>query len=312
MKRSAYHTTRPVSGKKLRVHAGLLFVQLTFGAFPVVGKGVLAILHPLSLAGLRVIFATPLLLFVAWRVERVRPTRRHLPVLALLGLLGMFANQVLYILGLARTTAGNAGILMPSIPVFALAVAALSGVERLTWRRCIGVSLAVAGAVAMLDPTNLSLRSGTTVGNALILANCLSYAIYLVLQRPVLRQLPPLTVVAWAYLFGSLGVLAVSAPSLASTAWAAVPPTVWLGVAYIVLIPTSVNYVINSWAIRRSSPALVAAYSLLQPVVAAGLGVLFLAEGIGARELAGFALIVTGLWGVSRGNVRGEAGERRD
>lgn len=286
--------------RSLRVHAGLLFVQLTFGAFPVVGKGVLATLQPLALAGLRVAFATPLLLLVAWRVERVRPTRRHLPMLAVLGLLGMFANQVLYVLGLARTTAGNAGILMPSIPVFALAVAALTRIERLTWRRAAGVALAVAGAVVMLEPGNLSLRGGTTLGNALILANCLSYAIYLVLQRPVLRELPPLTVVAWAYLFGSVAVLAVSAPSLAETSWGAVPTAVWLGVAYIVLIPTSVNYAINSWAIRRSSPALVATYSLLQPVVAAGLGVLFLAEVVGPRELVGFVLIVAGLWGVSK------------
>jgi drug/metabolite transporter (DMT)-like permease len=285
--------------RKLRVHAGLLFVQLTFGAFPVVGKGVLATLHPLALAGLRVAFATPLLLLVAWRVERVRPSRRHLPMLALLGLLGMFANQVLYILGLARTTAGNAGILMPSIPVFALAVAGLTGIERLTWRRAAGVGLAVAGAAVMLEPANLSLHGGTTLGNALILANCLSYALYLVLQRPLLRELPPLTVVAWAYVFGSIAVLAVSAPSLASTAWAAVPAAVWIGVAYIVLIPTAVNYAINSWAIRRSSPALVATYTLLQPVIAAGLGVLFLTEAVGGRELGGFVLIVAGLWGVS-------------
>jgi drug/metabolite transporter (DMT)-like permease len=285
--------------KRFRVHAGLLFVQLTFGAFPVVGKGVLTTLHPLALAGLRVIFATPLLLAVAWRVERVRPRRGDLPMLALLGLLGVFGNQVLYILGLARTTAGNAGILMPSIPVFALAVAALSGVERLSWRRAGGVGLAVAGALVMLDPANLSLGGGSTLGNALILANCLSYAAFLVLQRPILRQLPPLTVVAWAYVFGSVGVLAVGAPRLAATPWTAVPAAVWAGVAFIVLIPTAVNYAINSWAIRRSSPALVATYSLLQPVLAAGLGVAFLSEGVGARELAGFALIVAGLAGVS-------------
>ena len=283
------------------VHLGLIFTQLTFGIFPVVGKGVLAYLDPLILAGLRVAFATPILMILAWRLERVRPSRAQLAPLAMLGLLGVTANQVFYILGLERTTAGNAGILMPSIPVFAVAAAALLGIEHLTWRRAAGVGAAVAGALVVLDPMQASLTSDTTIGNALILANCLSYALYLVLQRPLLRELPPLTLVAWAFLFGSVPVLGLAASRLAAVPAHALPGAVWLGIAYIVVIPTAVNYVISSWAIRRSSPALVAAYSLLQPVVAAGLGVALLGEHAGARELIGLALIVGGLTGVSRG-----------
>ena len=41
-------------------------------------------------------------------------------ILALLGFLGVFANQLLFIHGLEHTTATNASILMPSIPVFAV------------------------------------------------------------------------------------------------------------------------------------------------------------------------------------------------
>jgi drug/metabolite transporter (DMT)-like permease len=292
--------TRPAQVRDRRVHLGLVFVQLTFGAFPVIGKSVLAHLHPLAVAGLRVAFATPLLMTLAWRLERVRPARRHIARLALLGLLGVSANQTLYILGLERTTAGNAGILMPSIPVFAVAAAALFGIERLTWRRAAGITAAVIGALVILDPTRASLAGGVTFGNALILGNCLAYALYLVLQRPLLEELPPLTVVAWAFLFGSVPVLALAAPHLATTRAATLPAAVWLGIAYILIIPTAVNYVINSWAIRRSSPALVAAYSLLQPGVATLLGVLLLGESVGVRELSGLALIIAGLAGVSR------------
>lgn len=278
-----------------RVHAALLFVQLTFGAFPVVGRGVLAHLPPLAVAAVRVLVAAPLLLALAWRLERVSFPRGHLKQLALLGFLGVFANQVLFILGLARTTATNAAILMPSIPVFTVLVATVLGVERLSARRALGVGVAVVGALVLLNPTRFSLTGGTSFGDLLILLNCLAYAAYLVLQRPLLLCLPPLTLIAWAFVLGGVGVLMVGAPSLLDTSFAAVPAAAWSGLAYIVLIPTAVNYALNTWAIRRSSAALAATYTTLQPVVAALLGMLFLDERIGLRQLLGFALIAGGL-----------------
>ena len=112
---------------ELRVHLTLLLVQTAFGGFHVVAKAVLAHLPPLALAGLRVGLATPLLVLLAWRHDRVLPGRRDLPLLVLLGGLGVFANQILFINGLRFTTAINASILMPSLPVFAAAAAALLG-----------------------------------------------------------------------------------------------------------------------------------------------------------------------------------------
>ena len=279
----------------MRVHLALLFVQVTFGAFHVISKGVLVHLSPLALAGVRAMVAAPLVMAFAWHLERVVPRRRDLPALAGLGLLGVLGNQVLYILGLQLTTAGTAGILMPSIPVFALAIAAALGIERLDRRRVTGVGLAVAGALVLLGPGGVAGGGGSTLGNLLILGNCASYAAYLVLQRPLLFRLPPLTVVAWTFFFGGIATVAVSAPAMLRATFSALPAAAWWGVAYIILIPTAINYVLNSWALRRSSPALVATYTTLQPVIATALAFLFLHERPGLRELGGFSLIASGL-----------------
>jgi drug/metabolite transporter (DMT)-like permease len=286
-------------GLDLRVHAVLCGVQVLFGIFHVVAKAVLAEMDPLALAGLRVLGAAPLLLAVAWRYDRVRPRARDLPALALLGALGVFANQVFFILGLERTTATNAAILMVSVPVLAVGVAALLGVERLGPRRLLGVALAVAGALVLLDPGRLQLGPGVALGNALILTNGLCYASFLVLQRPILERLPWRTVIAWAFLLGGVLVLAAAAPALARLPSAHVSTRTWLGVAYIVLFPTALNYALSTWAVRRSSPALVAAYNTLQPVVACLLAASFLGERFGGLQALGFALILAGLVQVS-------------
>ncbi len=289
------------AGPDVRVHAVLVAVQVMFGIFHVVAKAALAEMAPLALAGIRALVAAPLLMALAWRVDRVLPRRRDLPMLALLGALGVLANQVLFIEGLKRTTATNAAILMVGIPVFAVAVAGLLGIERVGAGRLAGVALAVAGALVLLRPARLTLGSGVALGNALITTNAVCYAAFLVLQRPVLRRLPWRTVIAWAFLFGGAGVLLLAWPDLAALPRAHLSPATWWGVLYIALFPTAFAYAASTWAVRRSSPALVAAYSTLQPLVAALLAALFLGERIGWAEGAGFALIVAGLgWASGR------------
>jgi drug/metabolite transporter (DMT)-like permease len=278
-----------------RVHLALVAVQASFAGFHVVAKWVLRDLAPLELAGLRVLLATPILLLYAWRHDRLRPALRDWPALALLGLLGVFANQILFIEGLQRTTATSAAILMPSVPVFAAALGALSGVERVGGGRLLGILLAVAGALVLLDPSRLSLGAPSARGNLLILGNCLAYAAFLVLQRPLLRRLPWRTVIAWAFLFGGLGVLGVAGPSLAARDLATVPAAVWLGVAYIVVLGSVVGYALNTWALRRSSPTVAASYNTLQPLLTALLAAAFLGERFGGREAAGMVLILAGL-----------------
>jgi drug/metabolite transporter (DMT)-like permease len=292
-------------GPPATVHVALLVVQLLFAGFAVVGKVVLATVPPLAVAGARILGATPLLFLMALRSGRWLPDRRDLSRLALLGLLGVTANQVLFILGLARTSATNASILMLSIPVFTVAVSAMLLGERPSAGRLAGVALAVAGALALLHPGRMTLAPGTAVGNALILTNCLAYAFFLVLQRPLLRRLPWTTVIAWAFLFGGVFTLPLAWRDLGRLLTARPGVAVWLGIAYIVLVATFLGYALNTWAVHRSSTALVAAYTTLQPFFAAALSIAFLGERLGWEEVVGFVLIAAGLSLVS--GVRPEA-----
>ncbi len=289
---------RPLESQ-VPVHLALFLVQLSFSGFHVVGKVVLQEMPPLALAACRVLAATPLLLAVAWWKDRRWPGRRDLPALALLGLLGVFLNQVLFIVGLKFTTATNAAILMPSIPAFAVGIGWLTGFEKVGARRQAGVGLAVLGALVLLDPRRFTFTDAAALGTLLILANCLSYATFLVLQRPVLDRLPWRTVIAWSFLFGGIGVTLVSLPTLVAVDLTQLPTRTWWGTFYIVLFPTFLGYLLNTWAVRRSSATMAATYTTLQPLLTAVLATLLLGERIGAPQIVGFLLIATGLWVVS-------------
>jgi drug/metabolite transporter (DMT)-like permease len=273
----------------------LLAVQVAFATLHVVGKIVLAELAPLAFAGTRVAIATPVLLLLAWRHDRFVPARADWPRLALLGLLGIFANQTLFLLGLDFTTATSSAILMPSIPVLTAAAGAVLGVERVAGRRLAGVAAAALGALVLVDPTRLDTTPRATIGNLLILANCLCYSFFLVLQRPLLARIPWRTLIAWCFLFGSLGTLTVAAPALAATEWSALTGKVVAGFVYVGLVPTALNFALATWAVRRSSPAVVAAFTTLQPVFTSALAAVALGEAVRPNQALGFLFIVLGL-----------------
>ena len=121
----------------------------------------------------------------------------------------------------------------------------------------------------------------------------------------VLLRLPPLTVIAWTYIFGGLGILLVTFPHLVRFPFREVPPIGYAGMTYIILIPTILCYFLNTWAIKKSTPSLVATYITLQPVAATLLAAVFLGESLGLKEVAGFLLIVAGLYAVSYRSVSG-------
>jgi len=284
----------------LHVHLALGFVQLSFGAFHVFGKAILEHFDPLVVAGLRVAFALPVLMILAlWR-RSFLPERKDLPYLALLGLFGVFANQLLYIQGLSLTSATHAGILMPSIPIFAQAFGILLRIERTSLGKILGIILAIAGALAMLRISDMTMNNRAFLGDLLILVNCMSYALFLVFARPVLTRLPALTIITWTYLFGGLGILAVTSKTIIHFPFETVPTLGWAGIAYIVVIPSTLNYFLNTWGVKHSTPTLVATYITLQPVAAALMAFLALGERLSIRDGVGFALIIAGLFLVSK------------
>lgn len=278
-----------------RVVAILLLVQVCFSSLHVVGKVVLASLPPLALAGTRVLIATPILLLLAWRHDRLVPARSDWPRLALLGGLGIFANQVLFLIGLSFTTATSAGVLMPSIPVFTAAVAVMLGVERVTGRKLAGILCAAAGAVTLLDPATLDFSDRGSIGNLLILSNCLCYSLFLVGQRPLLERIPWRTLIAWSFLFGGIATIALAATSLAAVPWRSLPAHALAGVLWIGLVPTAFAFALNTWTVRRTSPAVVAAFVTLQPLLTTAGAMLLLGERPGWHQAAGFVLIASGL-----------------
>jgi drug/metabolite transporter (DMT)-like permease len=282
------------------VHAALLTVALLFGGNYVVAKFAFREITPLTLVVIRMVGTAGVLFAVSGILQRHRPrpafTRSDYGELFLYSLLGTTINQICFLEGLARSTATNAALMLVSIPVLTLAFAVLLKRERLTAMGLAGIVTGLAGALLLVIPRgNVDFSSQTTLGNVLLLAGGVSFALYLVLTRPILARHEPLRVMSWIFLFSAITVIPFGFVGLRSLASTGLTQGGWLSVTYVVVGATVLPYMLNSWALVRVRSSLVAIYILLQPVVAGTLGYFFLDERLGPHTVLAACLVVTGV-----------------
>jgi drug/metabolite transporter (DMT)-like permease len=289
------------AGRSYAPHVALLLVQVTFGSLPVIGKVVLKVIPSFAVVGFRVgVTALALLLVQALRGDLRLERRGDYWRFAVLSFFGVTLNQFLFISGLSLTKASNTSLLAVTIPIFALTVGSVFGIEKLRGTAVFGILVAAAGVVLLIDPRNASFSSDTTLGDILIILNSLSYGIYVVFSKDVITRNGALKSIAWVFIFAALICVPVGAYSLSAIDLAGVGAIIWLALLYIALAATLLPYLLNAWALARVNPSLVAVYVYLQPLFGFITAVAFLGEKVTMWTIFAATLIFSGVFLVTR------------
>jgi len=277
------------------IHLALAGAQTGFALFPIFGKLALASIPPFLFAAFRVVAAAILLEGIR-RIRAPEPIRAtDRPRLFLYALLGVSFNQVLFIFGLFLTTAINTSILTATIPVFTLVAAVLLGREKLSLRAGLGILLAGAGALALLNAQRFDWSSDSFRGDLLLLMNCTSYSLYLVLSRPILAHYRVITFTAAVFRYGAALIVLIALPDLLRFEPSRVPPIAWACLGAVILFCTVIPYLLNSWALARTHASRVAFYVFLQPLITTGLAIAILGEALTLKTIVAGLLILAGL-----------------
>jgi len=285
----------PSGSAQPAVHLVLALVQVAFASLAVAGKLAMREVPSQGLALVRIGGAA--LAFLVWRRLRgpfPRIALRDLALLTLCAVLGIAGNQLLFLAGLARTTATNASVLSAAIPVLTVAAAVVLGREKLVPRLAAGLALACAGMLWLVGADGFRLEGGTLVGDLLIVVNASAYATYLVIVREPIARLGADVVVPVVFGIGAVLTLPFGMAPLASVA-PGLGLSAWLLLLYVVLVPTIFTYGANAWALARAPSSLVAVYIYAQPVCASLLAFFFLDERPAPRAYVAAALVFAGI-----------------
>jgi drug/metabolite transporter (DMT)-like permease len=277
--------------------AALLAVQAFFGSLPVIGKVVLAAIPPVSLVGFRVgITALILVIVQTYRRRLWLKDRSDYKRLAILSLFGITFNQLLFIGGLSLTKASNTSLLAVTIPIFTITIGAILGTERLRLVKALGIVLAAAGVIILIDPRKASFSSETTMGDLLIILNSLSFGIYVATSKEIITRNGAFRSMMWVFIFASIVCVPLGLFSLSSVDIAAVPMLVWWLILYIAIVATAVPYLLNAYAIAKVSASTVAVFIYLQPLIGFILAAIFLNEVFDLNFAVAAILVFAGVY----------------
>jgi drug/metabolite transporter (DMT)-like permease len=252
-------------------HLALLTVNVAYGLNFVIAKDVMpAYILPSGFILIRVIGAT----FLFWALhafyKQEKIDRADFPRLVAGGLFGVAANQLLFFAGLNLSTPINASIIMTATPITVLLMGIIFLRERITVLKTIGVLTGAAGAVSLIvfSRGGGDFSSRTVLGNTFIMLNAFSYAVFLIISKPLMQKYQPLTVIKWVFLFGFCFVLPFGAGDLLQVEWTALPADIVAKVIFIILAVTFVTYLLNMYALKYVNSSVVSIYIYVQPVVA--------------------------------------------
>ncbi|GAB3828014.1 DMT family transporter [Kribbella italica] len=227
-----------------------------------------------------------------------RPARRDWPLLLACGLLWFGVYNLTLNEAERRLDAGTAAMLVHIAPLLIALLAGLTLGEGFPRPLVIGSLVAFAGVVVI--GTSTSTGRAETWGVVLCVTAAISYAVGVVTQKPLLGRLPAAQVTWIACTIGAVVCLPFT-PTLIDELRIASAGTIWW-VVYLGAFPTALGFTTWAFALRRSTAGRMGVTVYAVPVVAIGLGWLFLAETPAGLAIAGGALCLAGV-AVSRRRV---------
>lgn len=264
----------------------------------VAGKEALVGFRPLALAQLRMAGATILyvLLYFAWRgFPALHLTRRQWLILALMGLTGITFNQICYIGGLARTSVTHTGLIQAIGPVMVLLISASMGMERLTHRKVLGMTISFVGVALILLERPAQGSGASWLGDLIVIAAGAFFSLYTILMKDVANLYDSLTLNMLTFAIGTIFLIPFCARSVAQVQWQRIPLEAWMGFAFMVIFGSFIAYLIYAFALEKLSASNVAAFAYLQPLMAAVMGIWLLGEKISVPVMIGGIVILIGV-----------------
>jgi drug/metabolite transporter (DMT)-like permease len=278
----------------LLIDAALLAVALMWASTFTLFKIAWREMDPVAFTAVRFaamfVFSVALLAFAK---ERVRPQRADIPWLVASGLTGYFLYQMGFVLGLDRTTALASAILISTHPIFAVIFMWIARREWPTRLESAGVVIGFLGVAVFLRFWEAF--SSARPGDLLSLGAAAAFGAYGVINQPLQERYPPRELMSYGLALGGLLVTLVGLPAMLEQNWGDVGPWSWVILAYAIVGPVYLAYVLWNWAIRERGIPRTVVYGFLVPVLGGGIAIVVLGNEVDAVQVLGALLVLAGL-----------------
>lgn len=253
-----------------KAHLALFFVNALYGANHILAKGVMPrYLSPNVFILFRVAGAALLFWILKMFFKRKETVaKKDLRLIGLCALFGVTINQLFFFHGLNLSSSINSGIYMAINPIVVVVMSFFILKDEITPLRMTGILVGTVATI-LLTFTASSGVSDSALGDLFLFVNAVSYALYLVMIKPMMSKYSPLTVITWVFTFGLMYVL-IFPPTfidLANTNFELIPAEAWGKISYVIVGVTFLTYLMTMYGLKYLSPSTSAVYIYFQPIM---------------------------------------------
>jgi len=293
------------AAQKAHLTTGLLLAAAGSIAFS--GKAIivkLAYRHgvdAVTLVMLRMLFALPLFVLMAWWAGRGKAALTRQDALGILGLgfIGYYLSSFLDFWGLEYISASFERLILYLNPTLVLLLGWVVYKRRIVHRQAVAMAVSYSGVLLVFGHELSLTGANVLLGAALVLGSALTYAVYLTYSGQMVQRLGSLRLAGWATSVACLFCIGQFV-LLRPLSLEAVPtPVLWLSVLNATAC-TVLPVVLVMMAIERIGSGLTAQTGMIGPMSTITMGVLLLDEPFTAWIVAGTFLVVSGVFLVTR------------
>lgn len=215
----------------------------------------------------------------------------------ILGGFGIYLYSLLFYDGLQHITAGRAGIIVATNPVFTMLIASLFLGEKLNQNSLLGITLSFVGVIIVFYVKNgdhQPIGLDSFKGEWMMFGCVISWVAYTAISKSLIKKYNALQITSYACFSGTflllLHFLFVSTTPLTTPSLHSL-----LDLVYLSLFATVLGYIWYSEGIHHIGATRASQFINLVPVVSIILGYVLLKETMSPMQLVGSGLVIIGL-----------------
>lgn len=287
--------------KKQWITYGMLFIATaTWGSAFIAGKIAVQSLEPATVAFLRFLGAAILLFPIMWVMEKKRkkPTLKDYGLFAVLGLTGIAVYNICFFIASKHAPVIKSSLFIASNPVLIVLLSGLFLKEKITKNHIIGMVIALTGATFIITEGHLLslFEFGFAPIDFVLLGAVISWALYSVVGKVVLRKYSAVESTTYAVAFGTLFLFPFA---YFETSWhdiLQVSSSTWVAISHMSIFVTVISFIMYYYGIKEVGAAKASIFINVMPVSAVIMATLFLGETLTWAHGIGAAMVFSGVY----------------
>ena len=286
--------------KKSLGHISAFFAYAIFGFNIIICRDLstLALVSPMGLLCFRAVGASVLFWIVSLFLPKEKVEKGDFLKIFIASMLGLFLTQVSFLKASTMTTPFDTSILTPLTPIFTMFIAAIALKEPITLKKAGGVAISFIGVIFLVFNTvraNGSVTETQPMGIVYMIGNCIFFALYLGIFRPLISKYHVVTFMKWMFLFTTIVAVPFDIKELVSLNMAAMPTKYLLELGFLILFATFVAYFLIPVGQKVLRPTVISLYGYLQPIIATVMGIVTGMDRLTWQKILAAALVFTGV-----------------